>query len=391
MSDEILNATALVDQARLATGLEDFGEDTWREGLDRLLDALLTEARLTEMGEQIAAAMLVNDLTSRLRVTDWHTRHPEIGAAPVPPPVVVLGQPRTGTTILFDLLAQDPRLRAPLTWEVANPHPPPATATYATDPRIAESEAAAEMTELVNPGFRAVHPSGALRGQEDVVITSGDFRSMTFPTVFRVPSYMRWLIGEADMASAYRYHRRFLQLLQWRHPGERWVLKTPAHTWCLGALFAEYPDATIVQTHRDPLKVLASVASLTEHLQRMVSGQTTIPEQAEEWVDYLELGNNRSVDAREDGTVPADQAVDFLFRDLMADPFAALADLYAGMGLDFTAEAEAGMRAFLAAHPADEHGTHTYSFAATRLDEDQVRARMQRYETYFAVPREPLG
>ena len=388
---EILNATALVDQARLATGLEDFGEDTWQEGLDRLLDALLTEARLTEMGEQIAAAMLVNDLTSRLRVTDWHARHPEIGAAPVPPPVVVLGQPRTGTTILFDLLAQDPRLRAPLTWEVANPHPPPETATYATDPRIAESEAAAEMTELVNPGFRAVHPSGALRGQEDVVITSGDFRSMTFPTVFRVPSYMRWLIGEADMAPAYRYHRRFLQLLQWRHPGERWVLKTPAHTWCLGALFAEYPDATIVQTHRDPLKVLASVASLTEHLQRMVSGQTTIPEQAAEWVDYLELGNNRSVDAREDGTVPADQAVDFLFRDLMADPFAALAALYDGMGLEFTPEAEAGMRAFLAAHPADEHGTHTYSFAATRLDEDEVRARMQRYETYFAVPREPLG
>ena len=391
MSDEILNRTSLVSQARAATGLEDFGEDTWQEGLDRLLDAFLAEARLTEMGEQIAAAMLVNDLTSRLRVTDWHARYPEIGAAPVPPPVVVLGQPRTGTTILFDLLAQDPRLRAPLTWEVANPHPPPETATYATDPRIAESEAAAEMTELVNPGFRAVHPSGALRGQEDVVITSGDFRSMTFPTVFRVPSYMRWLIGEADMAPAYRYHRRFLQLLQWRHPGERWVLKTPAHTWCLGALFEEYPDATIVQTHRDPLKVLASVASLTEHLQRMVSGQTTIPEQAAEWVDYLELGNNRSVDAREDGTVPADQAVDFLFRDLMADPFAALAALYDGMGLEFTPEAEAGMRAFLAAHPADEHGTHTYSFAATRLDEDQVRARMQRYETYFAVPREPLG
>ncbi len=391
MSDEVLNSTSLVDQARAATGLEDFGEDTWQEGLDRLLDALHTEARLTEMGEQIAAAMLVTDLTSRLRVTDWHARFPEIGAAPVPPPVVVLGQPRTGTTILFDLLAQDPRLRAPLTWEVANPHPPPETATYDTDPRIAESEAAAEMTELVNPGFRAVHPSGALRGQEDVVITSGDFRSMTFPTVFRVPSYMRWLIGEADMAPAYRYHRRFLQLLQWRHPGERWVLKTPAHTWCLGALFAEYPDATIVQTHRDPLKVLASVASLTEHLQRMVSGQTTIPEQAEEWVDYLELGNERSVTAREDGTVPADQAVDFVFQDLMADPFAALAALYDEMGLAYTAEAEAGMRAFLAAHPADEHGTHTYSFAATGLDEDEVRARMQRYETYFDVPREPLG
>jgi hypothetical protein len=391
MSDAILSSASLVDQARVATGLDDFGEDSWQEGLERLLDSLRGEARLSEMGEQIAAAMIVNDLTSRLRVTDWHERCPEIGAAPIPPPVVVLGQPRTGTTILFDLLAQDRRLRAPLTWEVANPHPPPETATYATDPRIAESEAAAEMTELVNPGFRAVHPSGALRGQECVVITSGDFRSMTFPTVFRVPSYMRWLISEADMASAYRYHRRFLQLLQWRHPGERWVLKTPAHTWCLPALFAAYPDATIVQTHRDPLKVVASVASLTEHLQRMVSGQTTIPAQAEEWVDYLALGNERSVTAREDGTVPADQAVDFLFRDLMAEPFAAIADLYADMGLEYTAEADAGMRAFLAAHPADEHGTHTYSFAATGLDQDEVRARMQRYETYFGVPREPLG
>jgi Sulfotransferase family len=391
MSDAILSSASLVDQARVATGLDDFGEDSWREGLERLLDSLRGEARLSEMGEQIAAAMIVNDLTSRLRVTDWHERCPEIGAAPIPPPVVVLGQPRTGTTILFDLLAQDRRLRAPLTWEVANPHPPPETATYATDPRIAESEAAAEMTELVNPGFRAVHPSGALRGQECVVITSGDFRSMTFPTVFRVPSYMRWLISEADMASAYRYHRRFLQLLQWRHPGERWVLKTPAHTWCLPALFAAYPDATIVQTHRDPLKVVASVASLTEHLQRMVSGQTTIPAQAEEWVDYLALGNERSVTAREDGTVPPDQAVDLLFRDLMTDPFAAIADLYADMGLEYTAEADAGMRAFLAAHPADEHGTHTYSFAATGLDQDEVRARMQRYETYFGVPREPLG
>lgn len=391
MSDAILSSACLIRQARAATGLDDFGEDSWQEGLERLLDALRGEARLSEMGEQIAAAMIVNDLTSRLRVTDWHERCPEIGAAPIPPPVVVLGQPRTGTTILFDLLAQDPRLRAPLTWEVANPHPPPETATYDTDPRIAESEAAAEMTELVNPGFRAVHPSGALRGQECVVITSGDFRSMTFPTVFRVPSYMRWLIGEADMASAYRYHRRFLQLLQWRHPGERWLLKTPAHTWCLPALFAAYPDATIVQTHRDPLKVVASVASLTEHLQRMVSGQTTIPAQAEEWVDYLALGNERSVTAREAGTVPADQAVDFLFRDLMVDPFVAIADLYAEMGLEYTAEADVGMRAFLAAHPADEHGTHTYSFAATGLDEDEVRARMERYETYFGVPREPLG
>ena len=212
-------------------------------------------------------------------------------------PVLVIGQPRTGTTILFDLLAQDPRFRVPLTWEVAQPHPPPETSTYQTDPRIGDAAIAKPCPNL-NPGFQSIHPSGPLRGQECVAITAGDFRSLLFSTAFHVPSYSRWLVWEADMASAYRYHRKFLQLLQWRHAGERWLLKSPAHQWCLGALFAEYPNATIVQTHRDPLKVLASTASLTAHLQRMARERTSIPDLATEWVDYLVEGNDRSVTAR---------------------------------------------------------------------------------------------
>src|SRR4051794_16020273 len=191
MVHDVLNASALVARARAEAGLDDFGEDTWQEGLERLLDSLLAEARLSEIGVHIAAAMIVGDLTRRLQITDWHNRCPEIGLAPINAPVVIAGQPRTGTTILFDLLAQDARFRAPLTWEVAAPHPPPETATYRTDPRIAAAEAARQMSEALNPGFQAIHPSGAERGQECVVITSGDFRSILFGTAFRAPSYVR--------------------------------------------------------------------------------------------------------------------------------------------------------------------------------------------------------
>ena len=259
------------------TGLEDFGEDSWEEGLDRLVDSLRSEGDLNEVGVQVVAAMLQDALKSRLWVTDWHNRCPEMSTTTVLDPVLIVGQPRTGTTILFDLLAQDDRFRVPLTWEVAQPHPPPETATYDTDPRIEASAAAGAMTEALIPGFQAIHPSGPLRGQECVAITAGDFRSLMFSTVFHVPSYSRWVVWEADMASAYRYHRRFLQLLQWHHGGRRWLLKSPAHQWCLATVFAEYPDATIVHTHRDPLKVVASTASLTAHLQRLVRDEDIHP------------------------------------------------------------------------------------------------------------------
>ena len=390
-TDNLLSAAGVIRAARAETGLEELGGHSWADGLERLVGSLRTEARLNGLGVEIAAASLRDHLKARLWITDWHRRHPEIGLAEVPAPVVILGQPRTGTTILFDLLAQDPRFRVPLTWEVANPHPPPETATYRGDPRIEAAAAGAAMSEALIPGFQAIHPSGPERGQECVAITAGDFRSLLYSTVFHVPAYTRWLLWEADLAPAYHYHRRFLQLLQWRHPGQRWLLKTPAHQWCLDALFAEYPDATIVHTHRDPLKVVASTASLTAHLQRLASDETSIPEKAAEWVDYLVEGNDRSVAGRLDGTVPAGRAIDVHYGELMTDPFGTVAALYDRLGLPFTASTEGLMRRFLADNPADKHGVHTYSFAATALDEADVRRRTARYEDFFHVAREPLG
>jgi hypothetical protein len=387
---EALSVDELAEQACQATELNDFGEATWREGADRLVEELNHGAKLNELGGVIAASDIVGYLTNRLRVVDWVKRNPEIAGRDVRPPIVVLGQPRTGTTILFDLLAQDPANRVPLTWEVDRPWPPPETATYETDPRIDEVEATLAASELLIPGFLGMHDMVARLGQECVRITAADFRSMIFSTQYRVPEYQSWLLDEADMAPAYRYHRLFLQYLQSAHPGQRWVIKSPAHLWALGPMMREYPNALIVHTHRDPLRVVCSLASLVDLLRRLASDDVDIGSVASEWVDDIILGLDRAVAARRDGTVPARQAVDVFFGDFLSDPMAVVHTIYDRLGIRLTVEAERAMHAFLAANPKEKHGGHTYSFADTGLDADALRERTRSYQEFFNVPDEAL-
>jgi hypothetical protein len=385
---DALDPDALVSRARETTGLDNLGEDTWREGLERLVSALRGEAALNEIGIQIAAGEIGMYLANRLRVIEWRRGHSDLGATDVTPPIVIIGQGRTGTTILHDLLAQDPAHRVPLTWEVDRPLPPPETATYDSDPRIAEVQAQLDLTELVIPQFKKMHPIGARLAQECVRITAADFRSMIFPTQYRVPSYARWLLHETDMAPAYRWHRRFLEVLQSRHRRERWVLKSPGHLWSLGALLAEYPNALLVQTHRDPLRIIASIASLLATLRRLATDSTSSAEGGAEFAEYLLDGLDRSVSAREDGTVPAAQVVDVHFHEFLADPLGCVRAIYARLGLELTSAAEVRMRVFLSENPQDKHGVHRYSLAETGLDPGDLRERARRYQEYFAVPSE---
>jgi Sulfotransferase family len=378
----------LAERAAEAAGSTDFGDPAWREGADRLADDLVHAASLNDIGRAIAEGEIVDYLTSRARIVAWTGAHPEISEAPVRPPIVIVGQPRTGTTILFDVLSQDPVNRVPLTWEVDRPWPPPQTATYETDPRIDEVQATLEGVELLIPGFFGMHALGARLAQECVRITGGDFRSLIFATEYRIPEYQRWLLHEADMTSAYRYHRLFLQHLQSEHPGERWVIKSPAHLWCMDSLMAEYPDALIVQTHRDPVRVVCSLASVTELLRRLASDHVDITQIAAEWVDDIVDGLDRAVAARTDGTVPADRAVDVQFADFLADPMAVVDTIYSRIDIELGAEAEDRMRAFLAENPREKHGGHAYRFADTGLDLADLRDRTQGYRSFFGVPDE---
>jgi hypothetical protein len=390
MTTGTLGLGQLTDQAQQATGLVDFGDQSWKEGAERLISDLNERGALTEVGSVIAGSDVVEYLSSRLRVVDWVNRNPSIADADIRPPIVVLGQPRTGTTILFDVLAQDPANRVPLTWEVDQPWPPPETATYESDPRIDEVDAKLAAVDLLIPGFRAMHDMGATLGQECVRITAADFRSMIFATQYRVPEYQRWLLHKADMAPAYRYHRMFLQYLQSAHTAERWVIKSPAHLWSLNALFDEYPEALIVQTHRDPLRVVCSLASLVDLLRRLASDDVSISEVAAEWVDDIVLGLDRAVEARRNRTVPAGQAVDVLFGDFLRDPMAVVRTIYERLGIELTDAAEKAMRAFLAANPQEKHGGHRYSFAETGLDAGLLRERTRAYQEFFDIPEEAL-
>jgi hypothetical protein len=387
----VFDRDRLVATAIDACGSDDLGEPGWQEGLDRLLDALTEEGRLNDVGVAMVEGDVVGYLSNRIRINEWRAQHPDIAQGAIDAPIVIVGQARTGTTILYDMLAQDPSMRAPLTWEVDHPLPPPRTATYFTDPRIAESQSSLDLADAVIPGFSAFHPMGAQLPQECVRITGGDFRSMIFPTQYRVPSYGRWLLYEAEMASTYRWHRRYLQHLQSEHPATRWLLKTPGHIWHLGALLAEYPDAILIQTHRDPLRVVASVSALTAHLRRMASDHTSVAESAAEFSPYIFDGLDRSMQARDDGILPSEQVVDVQFLDFLNDPIATIGIIYDRLGLEFSADAQTRMRGFLQEHPGDGGGeSGRYNFAATELDAGELRERARPYQERFGVASEAV-
>ena len=378
----------LVATACEEAGSDDFGDGGWQPGLDRLTDGLVNEARLSAIGVEIAYLDLMRALKNRLGVIAWRKEHPEIAREPVIAPIVIVGQPRTGTTILYDLLAQDPDLRAPLTWEVDAPCPVPQPETYHNDPRIAQTQASIELSEQIIPGFLAFHPMGALVGQECVRITASEFTSMIFSVQYRLPSYYRWLLYEADHAGAYRFHRIFLQHLQSGVSGQ-WLLKSPAHLWHLDALLTEYPDALIVQTHRDPLNVISSIAALTHHLRRMGTDDSNIAECAAQSYEEVVVGLGREMALRDSGAVPADRVIDVLFTDFVNDPLTTITDIYQKLGRELRPDTAQKMRYFLAAHPGDGGGGR-YTWSDTGLDAAEVRDRVNAYQDRYGVPTEHL-
>jgi hypothetical protein len=386
-----LEESRLLAASRRRTGLSDFGDGHFRDGLRELLASLEQEARLSPLGRYIARSEMLMALENHQRLADWHARHPEIAREEIRRPLFVVGQGRTGTTILQELLAQDPGLRLAAAWELDRPFPPPEAASYDSDPRIAGVQKTIDRSESLIPDFRKMHRMGATLPQECVRITSNDFASMIFPTCYDVPSYACWLLEEADMAPVYANHRRMLQLLQWRCRRPRWALKSPGHLWSLPQLLAEYPDACLVQTHRDPLQILSSLTSLVTTLRGMSSDAVDPRSVARDWSGWLARSYDASVDAREQGLVAPERAVDVQFAEFVSDPIANVNRIYAAFDIEFTDEARSRMQAYLAANPSDKHGKHAHRFSDTGLDVGEEREKVKRYQEYFDVPSETTG
>lgn len=384
-----LDGEALLAAARRRTGLHELGDGPFEEGHRRLVHSLEHEAALTPMGRMIARGDLLRVLENRLRLVDAWTRHPEMGERPVRAPIVIVGLPRTGTSILHELLAQDPASRVPRTWEVMWPWPPPDAATRAADPRIARAERHFRGIDRALPELKKMHRMGAQLPQECVALMAHEGASIMHHTTHDVPSYERWLQA-LDFRPVYAGHKRQLQYLQWRDPGERWVLKSPGHLWALAALLAVYPDARIVQTHRDPLRVAASLVSLVTYLRGLASAAPDPRRIAADWMPRLATGLDHTIDVRDRGLLPPGRVFDVHFGAFVGNELATIRRLYEHFGLELTPAALAAMRRFLADHPKNEHGAHRYDLAEAGLDVAAERARFRRYRERFDLADEPV-
>jgi hypothetical protein len=383
-----IDEKSLMEEAKRNTGLSDFGDEGFLVGLRKLLWSLENEARLNPVGRLIAHGVLMRNLENRLMVArDWR-QHPEMGREEIVKPLFVVGLPRTGSTILHDLLAQDPGNRVPLTWECHRPSPPPERETYQTDPRIAECDEYIAMTSgALIPEFQAIHPMGARLAQECLMLQAHDFVSVIFANQFRIPTYQEW-VETTDLGPVYATHRRQLQYMQWRCPGERWVLKSTGHLWGLAPLFETYPDAGIVMTHRDPLKLIASHASLVSMACSMGSDEVEPHDVGRRWSRSWESAMRQGIAFRESGEVDESSFFDMHFAELLKDPIAMVGRIYAHFGLELGAEAEARMRRFLDENPQGKHGTHSYTLEQFGLDPAAERERYRFYQEYYGVASE---
>ncbi|MDA8048048.1 MAG: sulfotransferase [Actinomycetota bacterium] len=359
-----------------ASGLEDFGGDEFREGLEVYCAAVAAEARLNDLGRVAVEANVVGGLANRLKVVDWAARHPAVRTEPVERPLIVIGMFRAGTTLLSNLLDCDPGNRSLLRWESSDSVPPPGPGDLRSGPRVEAAQAASDMLDQINPAIPAVHHEAANGPTECLTLLGQDFKSLLWEAMTNVPSYSRWMMA-ADQVSAYRYHRLALQVLQSGGERGRWALKSPHHAIALEALTTVYPDARLVLLHRDPVSLVASVCSLIRTLSGTFSDADHTAYIAEHWSAMLETSVER-IDAFR-AARPQHPMLDVAYRDLVDDPVRTVEGIYAFAGSELTGPAADAMRAYSAENPAGRHGTHRYEPAEFGLDPDQVRARFAGY------------
>jgi hypothetical protein len=379
-----LDPDELVATARASTGLDDFGGQTWRPHYTVLVDALDAEARLTLAGRILARTDLLRVLRQRLLLAATWASDPTILDEPIERPVFVVGTGRSGTSILHELLALDPSNRTPATWELM--FPGEVLGPDAETARRVGHDVHAFWADL-RPAYASMHHNHGDEPNECIFLTMLEFLSDQWGGTYDVPSYATYLVGR-DQTEAYRYHRKVLQTLQRRERGARWVLKAPSHLGQLRTLFAVYPDARVVQIHRDPLKSVPSTISLMGTIKSMRSDDVDTGALAP-WVSigYASMLDD-TLDARASGELPDEQFVDVRYADLMDDPAATILSVYDRLEIEAPAGHDGAIRSHLAARPQGAHGVHRYSLADAGLDPDRERARFRRYQDRYGVPDE---
>ena len=382
---------AILAEARASDGLEDFGDDRFREPLGMLL-ASFAQAPLHALGVQLLRASVVRSLISRLRARHWFDKHPEIADEVIQAPLVVVGMMRSGTTLLQRLLSHDTRHYAALGWELGAPAPKPGAWPGHPDPRIAAAEVQVEQTRRFAPDLFAIHPTYAHQAEEEIVFLADAFLSHVPEASCDVPAYRSWL-DHQDFSPAYQHLHQMLKLLQWqkKQRGERrgrWVLKSPAHLGYFDTLLATFPDAHVIHMHRDPIDTIPSGASLNTTLWRMYANSVDPGRVGEQWIERMAWANERALAARDRLSEAPERFIDVWFRDTVSDPLGQVQRIYEAVGIDFTREAEIEMKNWLTEDASERRPAHAYTAEEFGLSREQIREAFAAYSERFIAPHE---
>jgi len=378
----------LIQKACKKTGLNDFGDNSFREALRILCEITQKGPRMTAYGRYFTRIDLLRRLMNKLRIQADITIHTEILDEKINKPIFIIGLPRSGTTFLHRLLAQDPANRTLKTWEMNEPSPPPERSTSETDPRIKKMEKAYSWMYYAMPALKAIHEVDARTPEECILLMANGFISEYFTMgIGAHPDYSDWLYSQ-DLTSIYTFHKQQLQLLQWKYPTVRWVLKAPFHLHGLKWLLDVYSDARILHVHRNPLEVLPSAASLLATTMACVFSN----------VDPVAIGQKvthglagilwSGIKARLSSEMKQNcQAVflDIYYKELVADPISTVRKVYNNFGLNLSDKVLKSMQCFLDKNPQYGHGRHRYTLDMFGLKKDTERRRFRRYIEYFGL------
>lgn len=381
----------LVEAARRSGDLADFGEPSFRPALQALLTALDTEGKLSDLGRQILNERIIDLLKNRLVVEEYYRNFPQIADERIEDPIVIVGLPRTGTTLLQRILGCDQRLYPLFWWETRFPAPLAAVPPGAVDPRIEMGKAeVAAMLEAM-PKLKSIHPFDAEAPDEEGMLLEHSFHAF-FDAYADIPSYTEWMWSH-DQTPAYEYLKRMLKFIQWqkRNRGEtasagRWVLKTPHHLRQIEVLFKVFPDAKVVQTHRDPLQTIPSIASFNATLWQVYGHDIDPRHTGQQWSNIFARGMRETMAFRDKHG--AGKFLDIWFSDTLSKPLDVVRTIYDFVGLSFPEGIQERMQVYLEQNSRDKRPIHDYSIEHFGLSEAQIERDFADYRQRYILPRQ---
>ncbi len=382
-----LGLDSILKDAMERAGLSDFGGDTFREPLSRLLAGLEEEANLNATGRAIQRERIVSILVTNLQFESYWKRYPEIADERIEEPLVIVGLGRTGTTMLQRLLAADSRFFATLWWEARFPVPFPGEDVEAPEQRVhAALEEVAMMYETV-PGLEAIHPLDAMQADEEILLLEQSFFSTTPESFAKITRFAAWLDAQ-DQTPGYAYLKRLLQFVQWQKKrrgltGDGWVLKSPHHIHYSDVLLDVFPDARIIQTHRDPVEVIPSWASLNYSLWQQNSDDVDPLACGAHWNEKMAEGMRRCMRVRDAGN--KDRFLDVAYQDTATDPLAVMKKIYDFIGWEYTSEARGAQERWLEGNRRDNRPPHDYTLEMFGYTEDGLKEDYREYRQRFIV------